>query len=289
MRLSRSGYGPLLVVAIAFAAIGAACGDSDVEPDLATSVITGAPTTGVPTTVAPSPDGLDCDSEGRMVGHGDPAPEFAGHATPEEAVMAIAATFSVSGTPRQLEGDTWIVVSDAGLTVARTDIGPWQSGWWAGEILACDMGAGDDDANPTPGTGPAPPAEDLSEETLVAFFDRLHTGQYAEAAELYGGSYETLVEWNPALDPEDHAALLENGCSVNGLQCLYPMSVTLQISSSETYQFLVEFQEADGSLFTVGPCCGADESTPAQTQFAYTVVADGVDSFLVQELPPYLP
>jgi hypothetical protein len=55
------------------------------------------------------------------------------------------------------------------------------------------------------------------------------------------------------------------------------------------YQFLVEFAEDDGSLFTGGPCCGADESAPPQTQFTYTVAASGVDSYLVQELPPYSP
>jgi len=287
MRLSRSRYGPLLVASMVFAVIGVACADSDVEPDRTTSVTTGAPATVAPTTVAPSPDGLDCESDDRVSAISEPAPEFAGYATPEEAVLA-AGSDVVSGTPKLLEGDTWVIVSDAGLTIARTKVEPWQEGWWAGEILACDTGTGDHGASPTPGTGPAPPAEDLAEETLVAFFDRLHTGQYAEAAELYGGSYETLVAWNPALDPEDHAALLENGCSVNGLQCLYPMRVTLQTSSSETYQFLVEFEEDDGSLFTVGPCCGADESAPPQSQFTYTVAANGVDSFLVHELPPYL-
>lgn len=288
MRLLRSGYGPLLVVAIALAAIGAACGDSDVVPrtdDPATSVTTGAPTTGATATAAPSPDGLDCASEGRMIGHGDPAPEFAGHATPEEAVLAIASTLSVTGTPRHVEGDSWIIVSDAGLTVARTDVEPWQEGWWAGEILACDMGTGDEDE------GSVPPAEDpaAAEDALLAFFDRLHRGEYAAAAELFGGSYETLIGWNPEIDPQDHAALLENGCTINGVQCLNPLSVTLQTSSPQAYEFLVEFEEDDGSLFTVGPCCGADESTPPQTQFTYTVAADGDGGFLVEGLPPYLP
>ena len=247
MRLSRSGYGTLLVAAIAFAVIGTACGDSEVFPDRATALTTGAPPAGAPSTAAPSPDGLECESEVRIMGHGDPAPEFAGHATPEEAVRSIASTFSVSGTPRHLEGDTWIIVSDAGLTVARTDIEPWQTGWVAGEILACDIGsdAVDDEA---------------ARETLLAFFSGLHGGRYAEAAELYGGSYETLMGWNPALDPEDHAALLENGCSINGLQCLSlrPLSVTLHDSNDDImYQFLVEFEEEDGSLLTLG--------TPPQT------------------------
>ena len=282
MRLSRSEYGPLLVVAIAFAVIGAACGDPNVVPrtdDPATSV-----TTSAPITAAPSPDGLDCASEARMIGHGDPAPEFAGHATPEEAVLAIASAFHVVGAPKHLEGDSWVIVSDAGLTVARTDVGPWQEGWIAGEILACDLNGMSN------GPSTAPPAEDLAEETLIEFLDRLRMPEYAAAAELYGGSYETLIGWNPEIDPQNHAALLENGCTINGLQCLYPRSVTLQTSSPDTYQFLVEFEQDDGSLLTAGPCCGGDESTPPQTQFTYTVVAiDGYPWYLVQELPPYLP
>ncbi len=264
MRLSRNRYGPLLVAAILFAVIGSACADAEVEPDRATSV-----TTGAPTTVAASPAGLDCQDEGRMIGHGDPAPEFAGFATPEEAVRSIASTFSVSGTPKHLEGDTWVIVSDAGLTVARTEIEPWQSGWAAGEIVACEnrSDAVDDEA---------------ARETLLAFFSYLHGGRFAEAAEVYGGSYETLMGWNPALDPQDHAALLENGCSMNGLQCLSPLSVTLHDSNDDImYQFLVEFEEEDRSLLTAG--------TPPQTQFTYTVVTDGTGGFLVLELPPYLP
>jgi hypothetical protein len=96
MRLSRSWCGPLLVAAIFFAVIGSACADSEVEPDRATSVTTGAPTTG-----AASPDGLDCDSDLRVSAISGPAPEFAGYTTPEEAVL-VAASHVVSGTPRHL-------------------------------------------------------------------------------------------------------------------------------------------------------------------------------------------
>jgi hypothetical protein len=286
MRLSQSGYGPLLVVALAFAVIGAACGDPNVgrrTDDPATSVTTGAPTTSAPITVVSSPDGLDCENEARMMGHGDPASEFAGFASPEEAVLAAASTFHVSGTPKHLEGDTWVIVSDAGLTVARTDVGPWQEGWIAGDVLACDLN------EMSNGSSTAPPAEVLAKETLIEFLDHLRMPEYAAAAALYGGSYETLIGWNPEIDPQDHAALLENGCTINGLQCLYPTSVTLQTSSSDTYQFLVEFEQDDGSLLTAGPCCGSDASTPPQTEFTYTVVANGDGGYLVQELPPYLP
>ncbi len=244
MRFSRSGYGPLLVVALALVALGAACGDSNVGPpadDLAAPPTTGTLTTAPAT---PSPDGLDCESEVRIVGHGDPAPEFAGHATPEEAVLAVASTFSMSGIPRILEGDTWILVSDDGLTIARTDVGPWQSGWIAGEIVACDVENAATD-------------EGAARETLLAFFSYLHEGRYVEAAELYGGSYDTPVEFNPVLEPAERAALLRNACTVNGFACMRPATVTLHDSNDDfVYQFLVEFEENDGSLFAVLPCCG---------------------------------
>lgn len=135
MRLSQSGYAPLLVAAVAFAVTGTACGDDKVSPEGATSL-----TTSAPTTAAQSPDGLECESEERMAAIVEILPEFAGHATPEEAVRSIASSLSVSGTPKHLEGDTWIIVSDAGLTVARTDVEPWNTGWVAGEMVACDIG-----------------------------------------------------------------------------------------------------------------------------------------------------
>jgi hypothetical protein len=151
-------------------------------------------------------------------------------------------------------------------------------------ILSISLaGCGGDD--PTPDGR----AEDQAEATITGFFDHLLSNRYAEAAELYGGSYEALVEANPDTDPQNRAALLDNACNINGFQCLRPMSVTLQTSSADTFDFLVEFETADGSLFSLGPCCGDDESTPPQTEFAYTVVANGLGGFLVQELPPYMP
>lgn len=56
---------------------------------------------------------------------------------------------------------------------------------------------------------------------LISFFELLNYREYEKAAALYGGEYQGLREWNPLLDPQDHAALLKNGCEINGLQCLH--------------------------------------------------------------------
>ncbi len=140
MRRSGSGPGWLLLVAAVVAGIGTACGDVEVVPDTDGPATTG--TTDGPATTVPQSDQLECESDARTIGHGDPAPEFDGHATPEEAVMAIASTIDVSGSPQQLEGDTWLVLSNAGLAVARTEVEQWQSGWIAREILACEISHG---------------------------------------------------------------------------------------------------------------------------------------------------
>jgi len=134
-----------------------------------------------------------------------------------------------------------------------------------------------------------PGAESLARQALAAFLDDLRTGRYSSAVDSYGGSYETLVDANTDVDPQDWSALLENACTINGFQCLRPMSIAPQSSSPDAYGFLVEFEEEDGALFTMGPCCGADETTPPQSEFTFTVVPDGAGRFLVQQLPPYLP
>jgi len=136
MRLSRNRHGSV-VVTVAFLAVAAACGDAEVEPDRAASVTTAAPTTAVTTTAAPSPDGLDCGNDVRAVLHSDRAPEFAGFPTPEEAVLAALGDMAVSGTPKQLEGNTWVIVSDDGLIVARTVLEALPDGWWATEMVSC--------------------------------------------------------------------------------------------------------------------------------------------------------
>ncbi len=124
---------------------------------------------------------------------------------------------------------------------------------------------------------------DLSaaQEALTRYFTLLHEGNYAEAAELYGGAYDTLTEWNPDANPDDHAALFELGCTVNGLQCLPVREVVAsEETASGAFQFTVTFETADGEQFVL------DAAGEATSEFVFTVVKVG-DAFQVQELPVY--
>jgi hypothetical protein len=145
-------------------------------------------------------------------------------------------------------------------------------------------------AQASPEASPEPPAEQAARDALISFFSLLSVGQYAEAAELYGGEYGTLTGWNPDLDPSDHFGLWERGCTMNGLQCLavYGIVATERIDEA-SYRFTLQFENPDGSLFVRGPCCGAtEEELPSQSEFVFTVVSQN-EGFAVQELPVYVP
>jgi hypothetical protein len=157
--------------------------------------------------------------------------------------------------------------------------------------IAAWLGAGCS-ASPLAEETPTPrSAADLAAQALTGFFEDLHAGRYAEAAELYGGSYEVPLDHNPLLDPSDHAALWRNVCTINSGQCLLVRSATLQASTSEVeFVFLVEFEYDDGSILEVGPCCGGDPADfPTVSQFSYTVIRTDDGRFVVQDLPIYLP
>jgi hypothetical protein len=110
------------------------------------------------------------------------------------------------------------------------------------------------------------------------YFTALFAGRYDEAAALYGGSYETLVDWNPTIAPSDHAALLRAGCTNNGLQCLAVKRVArVDAQSTTDFTMLVEFINDDGSTFKHG----------STTQFLVRVKKSGV-AFQVLDLPVYV-
>lgn len=149
-------------------------------------------------------------------------------------------------------------------------------------------------AAPPAGTAPTqtslPSTADEARQVLMKFFELLNAQEYAKADALYGGSYETFQGWNPDVDPDDHVMLWTRACRQNGLQCLLARTITFRQLQGGTYFFQVEFSNPDGSLFVLGPCCGADETEmPPVSQFEYTVTRNADGKFLVMEPPPYVP
>jgi len=126
--------------------------------------------------------------------------------------------------------------------------------------------------------------------TLIDFFELLNTKQYAEADALYGGNYEQLQVFSSDADPADHARLWANACELAGLQCLPVRTAIFEKLQGDTYFFQVEFSNPDGSLFVLGPCCGANATEmPPVSQFEYRVTRNSNGKFVVMDLPPYVP
>jgi hypothetical protein len=147
----------------------------------------------------------------------------------------------------------------------------------AGLLGGCDVPGMGAAATPTP----AATITDLdrARTALNAYFDALFEGRYADAVHLYGGSYKPLTDLNVSTAPEDHAELLQRGCTVNGFQCMRIKTVVQEANpEADTFAFTIEFQDRDGNLF-------AHDGT---SQYPYTVEKFN-DTFLVQELPVYVP
>jgi hypothetical protein len=139
---------------------------------------------------------------------------------------------------------------------------------------------------------PTPLPSTLAEahDVLVNFLTLLNTKQYADADPLYGGEYEQLQVFNPEIDPADHVALWTWVCDNQLLQCLPVRSATLKELRGDSYIFQVEFSNPDGSLFVLGPCCGANETEmPPVSQFEYTVSRNAEHHYVVMNTPPYVP
>jgi hypothetical protein len=137
---------------------------------------------------------------------------------------------------------------------------------------------------------PPPDATDLeiARNTLLAFFTYLHGGEYTEAAALYGGPLDAVVVPDAESPPSDPGQFWEEACFL--LQCLRVAAVVEeeQIAPDE-FRFVIEFMWDDGTLFKLGPCCGASEADmPPVWRFPYTVkVIEG--RFFVMEPPVYVP
>ncbi|MBM3121935.1 MAG: hypothetical protein FJZ97_07075 [Chloroflexi bacterium] len=130
-----------------------------------------------------------------------------------------------------------------------------------------------------------------AQEVLTSFLGLLAGGQYEQAAAMYAGPLDSLHSFNPELDPQDAAALIGYACGQRLLQCLPVRSISLaEAPAGEDVLFKVEFSLEDGSLFVLGPCCGATSTEmPPVSSFAFRVRPDPAGSYSVLDLPPYVP
>ncbi|MBN2258686.1 MAG: hypothetical protein JW704_12870 [Anaerolineaceae bacterium] len=95
---------------------------------------------------------------------------------------------------------------------------------------------------------------------------------------------------NPALSTEDHTALWEAACQRNGFNCLPIYDLELVGLTGNIFIFDVRFQNPDGGIFHLGPCCGEDPSTiPPQAVFSYRVLELSFEEYVVLDLPVYSP
>jgi hypothetical protein len=127
-------------------------------------------------------------------------------------------------------------------------------------------------------------------QALVTFFAQLSRGEYAQAAELYGGDYTQLEILGPDLDPADRAALWQNACEKSGLQCLPVASAAFVGSAGDIFAFTVEFRTPDGNVFALAPCCGEPGFLdPPMAGFVLRVGRTPEGAFVVLDLPIYQP
>ena len=128
---------------------------------------------------------------------------------------------------------------------------------------------------------------DEAQQILQDYLMALNSGDYTLAAKLYSGDISVLQSWNPDIR-DDLPALLERACTQNGLQCLVPRLITYRAPDSDGgYNFYVEFNDNDQTLFQQRPCCGETSGVP-MSMFPFLVEKSG-SNLLVTDLPPLVP
>lgn len=128
-----------------------------------------------------------------------------------------------------------------------------------------------------------PSQEQRAIDTLHNFFYFLNSGDYLQAAALYGGSYEQLREYNPDIqgnldDQAVQAQLLQRACEVNGFQCLTLRRFISINQPNENYIINIEFTAPQGGTYI--------HARNNQSLYIYTV-KQIAGQFMVMELPPY--
>lgn len=132
--------------------------------------------------------------------------------------------------------------------------------------------------------------EQKAENAARRFFQLLSDGEYAQAAGMFAADTLELQYMNPSIDENDLENLWRNACTINGFQCL-PIKTILKTEkfSLNEYHLQVEFQNPDGSLLVLGPCCGASQDKmPPVSQFSVFVIERNGE-FFVASLPVLVP
>jgi hypothetical protein len=94
---------------------------------------------------------------------------------------------------------------------------------------------------------------------------------------------------NPDIPEDDYEGLWQVACARQTLCLSLARIVEQKPVAQDEFEFVVEFIWRDGTLFKLGPCCGATEAeVPPVWQFPYTVkkISGG---FRVMEGPVYVP
>lgn len=168
-------------------------------------------------------------------------------------------------------------------------------------LSACSLGSfGNPDQNEdvlvgddplSAGIDKNPSREAQARSAVIDFYNALNQGEYQKAAGQYGGPYDDLQYFNPDIYPSDKTSLLQAGCEFNGIMCLQVLDVLLvQENESREFVYEVSFSNPDGSLFVLGPCCGAtEEEMPPLSKFTVHVVCEDEGACLVLDLPPFVP
>lgn len=121
-----------------------------------------------------------------------------------------------------------------------------------------------------------------AEAFLEEFLGYMRQGDFVRAEQLYAADYNSLIEWNPGVDPTDRVGLLEAGCH----QLLCQLQIREVVSSDligSVYTFVVMLEYPDGTLVSF-----EDQDGGTQTEWQFAVVNEnGVLKSL--SLPLYLP
>ena len=137
-----------------------------------------------------------------------------------------------------------------------------------------------------------PKSRDIStpDKALITFFDHLTEENYTAASSLFAWSDPQArqgVRVFSAPEDEDGAMVLKRYCQSTAT-CL--KAEVLKVNEVQNgWELTTQFHHPDGSLFVLGPCCGAtEEEMPPQDIFTFLVRS--MDGELKVATPPvYVP